>query len=79
MLQISIFLLTKKYEYRIMPLLIETVTELAMSDMNQELRAEIEENIRRLENTKAMGCWQDGYIKNLEADIASYKDQLARL
>lgn len=36
----------------------------------------ITENIKRLEKTISMNCWNKGYVKNCQNSIEEYKKQL---
>lgn len=45
----------------------------------EKIIARHRENIRRLEATIAAGYWPEGYIKNCQIEIASYKQEIEKL
>jgi ribosomal protein L29 len=51
------------------------VKELYMSLQTKILKT----NIARLKTTIQQNCWNQGYVSNLKATLASYKKELAEL
>lgn len=46
---------------------------------NQSLISELQENIKRIENTLATGWYPKGYVSNCRASIENYQKEIERL
>jgi septation ring formation regulator EzrA len=42
-------------------------------------KEQITENIKRLEKTISLNCWNKGYVRNCQNEIESYKQKLKSL